>query len=456
MRWWWQLKGLEPGTYKYDGVGEFAHHRFHLRVDGERNGALLVDASKLLFLNGTALDHVRCLLEGKSADETIGYIVGRYRKVDRERAKADNTAIANQLREFVHGNAQVLSFIGSETMVIGEDRMPSPYRMDLALTYSCQNDCAHCYNEEGAKGPGASVTDGEGRLALNLEQWKQVIAKVWEQGIPHVVFTGGEPTLVPFLRELVAESERYGQVTGIVTNGRNLAKPGYLAELVRAGLDHAQITLLSHRESVHDKLAGSQGAWRETVEGIKVAVKEDLYVSTNTTIMASNADDIADTMRFIASLGVKNIAFNGIIRAGGGKNIEGITYERLKSILQTLGAIADETGTRLIWYSPTPYCELNPVNYGLGIKQCTACSINMAVEPDGTVIPCQSYYESLGNILADPWDKIWNHELCKRLRERKYLPGKCRDCGLAQACGGGCPLSVERGDYMCMDRHSSM
>ncbi|NIP36442.1 MAG: hypothetical protein GWN18_15920, partial [Thermoplasmata archaeon] len=55
--------GLEPGTYKYDGVDDLAGHRFHLRVDSERKGVLMVDASRLLFLNGTALDLARCVLE---------------------------------------------------------------------------------------------------------------------------------------------------------------------------------------------------------------------------------------------------------------------------------------------------------------------------------------------------------------------------------------------------------
>jgi radical SAM protein with 4Fe4S-binding SPASM domain len=113
-------------------------------------------------------------------------------------------------------------------------------------------------------------------------------------------------------------------------------------------------------------------------------------------------------------------------------------------------------GVNLIWYSPTPYCEFNPINNGLGIKQCTACSINMAIEPDGTVLPCQSCYEPLGNIFRTPWRRIWDHKLCKRIRERRYVPERCRDCELLDVCGGGCPLSEEHGDYLCTDRSSNM
>jgi radical SAM protein with 4Fe4S-binding SPASM domain len=78
----------------------------------------------------------------------------------------------------------------------------------------------------------------------------------------------------------------------------------------------------------------------------------------------------------------------------------------------------------------------------LGVKACTAASYNMCVEPDGSVIPCQSYYETLGNLTHDPWDSIWNHELATWLRERRYVLDDCRECGLLRECGGGCPLSL--------------
>ena len=425
---------LKPGTYKYDGAGELSHHRFHLRVDAVNKGVLLVDASKLVFLNGTALDYVRCILEGRTEVQAVRYMRLRYKNLSRATAEEHFGRIKTQLTDFLKGDLNVIQTIGTDNPSIGADDLPSPYRMDLALTYRCQNDCGHCYNETKEK------------KELTVEQWKSVIDKLWAVGIPHVVLTGGEPTLFKGLEELIARSEEHGQITGMITNGRGLASPRYLKGLVKLGLDHVQITVLSHRESTHDRLCRSAGAWKGTIEGLKMALAEDLYVSTNTTIMRSNYEEIQETMRFLVGLGVKNIAFNSIIRSGKGEEAEGITFEELAGLLARLKSIAAEAHVNLIWYSPTPYCEFNPINLGLGIKQCTACSINMAVEPDGTVLPCQSYYESLGNILTDKWDAIWNNELCKGIRERKYLDERCINCQLRQVCGGGCPLAQKHGD----------
>ena len=437
--------GLAPGTYKYDGKDELAGHRFHLRVDGQRKGVLMVDASRLLFLNGTALDMTRCALEGMDDKRMASYMKRRYRRLKKERAFEDYREVRQQLVAFVEGDMDAVPQVGSEHASIGADDMASPYRMDLALTYRCQNECAHCYNEEKRK-----VEE------LPAEAWLGVIDRLWEIGIPHIVFTGGEPTMVKYLPDLAKRSEENGQITGLITNGRKLADNEYLKGLIVAGIDHIQVTLLSHRESVHDDLVCSEGAWKETVAGIKEALDQDVYLSTNTTIISQNLDDIEETVRFLVGLGVKNISLNGIIRSGKGKEARTVTYEELDTLLTRVVAIAEEADINLTWYTPTPYCELNPMEYGLGIKQCTACSLAMAIEPDGSVLPCQSYYEPLGNIMADDWEGIWEHDLCKRIRGRDYMAGKCAECELAQVCGGGCPLSLEHGDYVCLDRHSSM
>jgi radical SAM protein with 4Fe4S-binding SPASM domain len=67
----------------------------------------------------------------------------------------------------------------------------------------------------------------------------------------------------------------------------------------------------------------------------------------------------------------------------------------------------------------------------------------MTIEPDGLVIPCQSWFkEKVGNIITDPWSNIWNHPVSKGFRERDYLKDKkeCAGCEYLNQCHGGCPL----------------
>jgi radical SAM protein with 4Fe4S-binding SPASM domain len=133
-----------------------------------------------------------------------------------------------------------------------------------------------------------------------------------------------------------------------------------------------------------------------------------------------------------------------LIYSGQGVNVgTGLPEEDLGPLLEQARQITTQNGQRLIWYTPTQYCHFDPVQMELGVKGCTAALYNMCVEPDGKVIPCQSYYHPLGNLLSDPWEAIWNHPLAESIRLRRYIPDKCNTCAFLTECGGGCPLQLQ-------------
>jgi len=99
-----------------------------------------------------------------------------------------------------------------------------------------------------------------------------------------------------------------------------------------------------------------------------------------------------------------------------------------------------ELGIKFTWYGVTRYCELNPLALGLDVKFCSACNITLAIEPNGNVLPCQSYFKPIGNILKDNWERIWFSDTCEYFRKRLYAKTECKKCRLFNLCGGGCPL----------------
>jgi radical SAM protein with 4Fe4S-binding SPASM domain len=291
---------------------------------------------------------------------------------------------------------------------------------------------------------------------MDTGRWKQALDKLWELGIPHVVYTGGEATLREDLVELIEYAEDLGLITGLLTNGRRLGKDGLMGRLAEAGLDHVQITLESHKAEIHDRMVGCPGAWGETVEGIRAAVESPVYTITNTTITTENRDTILETVDFLHELGLVNIAMNGVIYTGGAREGEmGVPEEEMAGILVGVRDRVLRRGMRLIWYTPTRYCNMDPIALGLGPKQCTAAKYNMCVEPNGDIIPCQSYYQAVGNLLSDDWDSIWKAPLCVSIREREYAPEECADCDAFDVCGAGCPLAGIKGTLVCVESKSS-
>ncbi len=67
-----------------------------------------MDASDIIFLNGTALDYVRCALEGRDGKGMGRYMLRRYKGLDRVRAEQDFQIISTQLSSFLARTPDVL------------------------------------------------------------------------------------------------------------------------------------------------------------------------------------------------------------------------------------------------------------------------------------------------------------------------------------------------------------
>src|SRR5664280_1069314 len=273
-----EIRNPQFGLYHYRREGAGEKSRIHLRLDPDGHGTLIVNANRILHLNPTAALMAYFLLEETSEREAVRQIRRKYH-VSTAQARTDLGSMRSQLDELVRPDgACPIHDLGLETVMPFSARPTAPYRLDLALTYRCNNDCAHCYNVEH---PALSrLPSGEAGVKdeLSTDDWKLVLDRAWQMGVPHIIFTGGEPTLREDLPELIAHAEQNGQITGLNTNARRLSDARYVGKLVEAGLDHVQITLESNEMDIHERMVRSQGAFLQTVKGLKNALASPLYV----------------------------------------------------------------------------------------------------------------------------------------------------------------------------------
>lgn len=420
----------QPGITHWRGAGELAGVRLHLRIEADGKGVLIVNAAKILHLNETAAEMAQLMLGGAEVEQAVKALKRRY-KAPAKQLRDDYTDLREKILLLAQNDEVCpVTYLGLDRVEPFTTRSSVPHRMDLALTYRCNNNCGHCYVDRPKDMP-----------SLPRADWLRVIHKTWDLGIPQLIFTGGEATLHEDLLLFIAEAEELGQVTGLITNGRKLAAPAYMDKLIGTGLDHVQITLESHLSDVHDAMVGAPKAFEETCAGIRHAAASGIYLLTNTTLSKRNMDELDRFLDFLVELGVTNMAMNGFIHAGKGEaHPDAIPEDRLPEILEKVRDGAAEREIAFRWYTPTQYCTCNPVDLGLGIKQCTAGRYNMCIEPDGSVIPCQSYFESLGHFLNDEWATIWRDPRLVELREHTWVDEKCAECHDLEVCGGGCPL----------------
>jgi len=434
---------IREGRYTYRGKDKFAGLALQLRVEPDGKGVMVINANTVLYLNETATAYAYFFMQGAPEKELLMRIRRMYR-VDRKTAKQDYDKLTYTISTLAQTEKVCpISFLDVKSVEPFTQRYSAPLRMDMALTFRCQNNCVHCY----AGGPHETEE-------LSTTQWKQVIDCLQRIGVFVLTFTGGEPTLRDDLPELLLYAQNKGMVTGLVTNGRKLKDNDYVKALEKAGLDFVQVTLESHKATVHDKMTGVKGSWKETVAGIRNAVNSQMYVTTNTTLSKHNVKDFLDTIDFLKELDVAAFGCNSLIYSGKGPAVSeefALSIETLNETLPEIRDKANSLGLKFLWYTPTQYCQLDPVKLGLGVKSCTATMVNMCVAPNGDVYPCQSYFESLGNILKDMWKTIWDHPLAVRIRKREYAEPKCKDCPQLQVCGGGCPLELKSGKLICAE-----
>ncbi len=430
---------LAPGLYHYYDAGKFGARRLHLRLEPDQSAILMIDAYRVVHLNATAAAIVKYFLDDFPQQQSIRQLAAAFH-ISRKRAKKDFQETLEKIDLLVnHGDFCPISYFGIDKIEAFQTPVSAPYRVDLALSYRCNIDCSHCYNQR-RESP-----------ELDSDDWKKIIKKLWDNGIPHVDFTGGEPTLREDLPALIEYAEDLGLITGLLTNGVRLADAPFVDRLKKAGLDYVQVTLESQREEIHNRMVQSN-AFAKTVQGIKNAIAQNIHVITNTTITAANHEHMPGLVSFLKSLGVRSFAVNSIIKAGKSRHQDiGLSEKELLPLLNLLRRQAEQEEMKFIWYTPTQYCRLNPVESDLGVKQCTAGKYNLAVEPDGTVIPCQSFFRPLGNILHDDFNKIYNHDFLVSLRRRDWAMDQCRECEWLATCGCGCPLQVNEDSFCCPD-----
>ena len=338
-----------------------------------------------------------------------------YRKTEYAQIESDLKTLVDCLCTIARGGEPPLS-IEPVSLADYAPRMAAPHRMDLMVSamekegrWNCNQKCLHCY---AAGQPEAGVKE------LDTAGWKRVLEALRKAGVPQVTFTGGEPTMRADLVELVDAARWF--VTRLNTNGR-LLTPELCKALYEASLDSVQITLYSADEGIHNGLVGAPG-FADTVAGIRSALAAGLSVSVNTPLCSLNAD-YAATLEFLHGLGVRYVTCSGLIPTGAalteGSRATRLSPEELEALLRQAAAYCAENGMEIDFTSPGWLPPETLLGLGLTMAPtCGACLSNMAVAPDGTVVPCQSWLsgDGLGNILTDDWKAVWHSPRCAAIR----------------------------------------
>lgn len=370
--------------------------------------------------------------ENNIVTQTVNKVHKIYSSVPKKEIEEDLNYLLDVIFAVARGNNPDVE-IEKLSIRAYRNNMTAPHRMDLMVSamtdkcgkWQCNQKCIFCY----------AMGQEMGKVKeLTTAQWKEVIDRLYAARVPMVTFTGGEPTMREDISELIGYAKR--MVTRLNTNGVKLTQE-LAGELKSAGLDSIQVTLYSHDEEIHNTLVGSKH-YDDTVNGIQNAVNAGLDISINTPLCKKNADYIK-TLEFIHSLGVRFVTVSGLICTGmaGINHTEyDLSSTELSEIIKSAKEFCDVNEMEIDFTSPGLIEAKTLEKLGMNVPMCGACLSNMAVAPDGTVVPCQSWLGTnagLGNILTDPFRRIWKHPKCKSLRN------------MSEEQALACPFRVQKG-----------
>ncbi len=362
---------LPVGVFHYQSpLEDPRNYRLHLRTDPAGGGVLIINASTILHLNQTAAEYAYFLVNNTDPDTVARRMSAKY-QVAFPQARQDYIVLAERIQTLVEiPDLDPVTFLDFERQEPFSGRLTAPYRLDCAVTYRLSSG-----DQDGAA-PEDRVT-----RELTTIEWQSVLDKAWDAGIPHIIFTGGEPTLREDLVDLITHAEKLGQVTGLLSDGLKFNDRSKLETLLQAGLDHLMIIM--HPDS--DK------SW----QAVENALDEDLSLTAHFTITPENQEKTEKIINRLKNIGVSKISLSAM-------------DDSLSSALHHAREWVASCGLELVWNIPVPYSSLHPVALEVGDAMMEGAGRAwLYVEPDGDVRPAQGDSRILGNLLNDPFEKIW-------------------------------------------------
>lgn len=281
--------------------------------------------------------------------------------------------------------------------------MPGVERVDLKLSFSCNNRCRFCVQGDKRERFRDRTTAAARRLLREARKRSDAL-----------VFTGGEPSVRRDFLELVAYARSVGftQIQ-LQTNGQLLAYPSFVRGCVAAGVTEVSPALHGHVPALHDWLTQRAGSFAATLRGIENARAAGLPVITNSVITKPNRRHLAALGRLLVERGASQVQFAFVHAVGSAEaNFDSIV-PRKSLVVDELWRALDvvrAAGVRVMTEA-VPLCFLR------GREQ-------LAAE---WIIPRASIFDAEGTI---------EDYTAYRLREGKLQGPPCRRCLLRRVCEG--------------------
>jgi len=270
--------------------------------------------------------------------------------------------------------------------------------------------------------------------------------------------TGGEPLLKPELFLLLDELNQKPVVEelGIITNGLSIDREVVKRLSAFSKLKKIKISLDGADAETNDSIR-QERTFEKVIKNLSLFKREDLFeIILMFTVMKRNLKGIPSFFKLSKDLGVNGFIIERFIPWGRGRERMGevLNGEEWKELIKTLSDLfAIEGENTLLPYQAFQVCFDGEEPELLGAP-CVIGRDGLCIMPEGSVFPCRRFPISIGNLLSDSLNRIWEKsEILEKLRRKEELRGRCGRCEIKD-CRGCRSLALSlTGDYLEEDPH---
>lgn len=192
---------------------------------------------------------------------------------------------------------------------------------------------------------------------------KSTLKRLFEiANVRQVTFAGGEPMLSEHFLRLVEYCCNENKIVSIVSNGNVGSKDDY-KQLLNAGVLFFEFPFFSITPSTHDYLTNRLNSWFKTLNSIKTVLSLGGRVFALILITKQNYSEVDETIEFLASIGITEIAINRFNIGGSGfRNISDLLPSKTQLLegFRKINTIAGKLKLNIISMVGIPWCLLDP------------------------------------------------------------------------------------------------
>jgi radical SAM protein with 4Fe4S-binding SPASM domain len=297
-----------------------------------------------------------------------------------------------------------------------------PLMVKIKLLWQCNLACSMC-----------DYWHGGGPMPLTGEMLVRILDELAALGCRKVHFSGGEPALRPDLPDLVAHARSLRLRVTLTSNGTLLTRE-LCRRLVKAGLNSACVSLDSPVRSVHDRIRGVPGAFKQTLAGVRElhrAAKErgaSLPIRINTVVSRENYDRLAGLPELVQSIGARHLLLLPVDDPSGALLLNKrrlLDYNRriapaLAEGALALGLIRHPREAFVFGLTRQELAASRNGLYARGLydrQPCYAPWTHALIAADGHVAPCCSAPRLvMGDVQQQSFAQVWQGDAYRALR----------------------------------------